>query len=247
MSDFKKDVSRESKKVEGGLSCGHYHARHNTYRDGYRSSFWGDYHDHFYDEFGGLFLYGMGYGMLYGGVSSFGRVNRAYLDNGFPEEYLRVPGEVLIPFVRFDATYQMVKSDVDSFDFAVDGGYGPAGIRFDRTRYREKNPNDTMDLTQVYGLYRMSFGDNVEIDLGFGGVSIKGGDSGRFSFTMPVLIRPGDYLGVELRPVWAGDISEYDVGLLLGGRYVSLRTGYRWLSGPTQTLDGPYAGLSVHF
>jgi hypothetical protein len=42
-------------------------------------------------------------------------------------------------------------------------------------------------------------------------------------------------------------VSDYDLAALLGWRYVSLKAGYRWVSSPRESLNGPYAGLSLRF
>ncbi|MDD4872302.1 MAG: hypothetical protein PHR77_17255 [Kiritimatiellae bacterium] len=240
LSDFKKDVSKGGKTTGSSTSSHSYH--HETGYI-YRERSWDSYHDHYFDGFGDIFYYGM----AYGGVRSWERINRASLNDKYSEMYQRETGEVLIPFLRVDASYQMVASSVDAFDYSIDGGYGPIGVRFNRTHFREKDPDDTMDLTRVYGLYRMSLGRMLEVDLGLGGFSIDDEDDNRFSFTMPILIHPNKHLGFEFRPAWAGNISEYDIGVFGGCKFVLLKAGYKWLSGPSQTMDGPYAGLSVHF
>jgi hypothetical protein len=241
LSDFKKDVSKSGKNTT--KSSDSSSSSHNNEGYIYGGRYWDHYHDHYFNGFEDIFYYGM----AYGGISSWERVNRASLNNDLSEMYMREAGEVLIPFLRIDASYQKVKSDVDALNYSVDGGYGPIGIRFAGAHFKEQNPDDTMDITQIYGLYRMSYGGMVEIDIGVGSFSICGEHEVRFSFTIPVLVHPSKYLGFEFRPVWAENISEYDVGVFSGVRYVSFKTGYRWLSGPAMTLDGPYAGLTVHF
>jgi hypothetical protein len=157
-------------------------------------------------------------------------------------------GEPQIPFVRLDFSFQDVESDVYAYDYRVEGGYGPLGLQFDQTHYRETIPGDELNLIRLYGLYRMSFGSNVEMDLGFGALTIDGDDyDSRFSFTTPILIYPSDHVGIELRPAWAANVSDYDVGLLATWRYSSIKVGYRWVKSPDESLNGPYVGLSVHY
>lgn len=261
LDDFKKGASRDSKTSSGASgnssSISRHHHPHYIYGDTYwygdrywyGDGYWSRFHDRPFYAFGDMFFYGM----AYGGVSSWARVNRMpiYPDDGEYAEGLtpvsREAGEAVIPFVRLDVTYQAVRSEVDALDYSIDGGYGPVGLRFNRVHFRERHPDDTMDLTQVYGLYRMSLGRSFEVDLGLGGFSVRGEDNDRFAFTMPVLYHPSKHFGFEFRPAWAGNISEYDAGVLLGARFVSLKCGYRWLSGPSLTLSGPYAGLSLRF
>ena len=62
---------------------------------------------------------------------------------------------------------------------------------------------------------------------------------------------PVPWAGLELRPAWAdingNTIADYELGVVLGPGYVSLRAGYRWTLSPGEALQGPYAGLSLHF
>jgi hypothetical protein len=157
-------------------------------------------------------------------------------------------GEALIPFARFDLSYQDVESDVDAWDYRLEGGYGPVGLQCNLTHYSEETPEDDLDMLRFYGMYRMSFGTIVEVDLGLGALTIDGnGRDTRFSLTVPVRIYPTDWLGIEIRPAWADNVTDCDIALLLTAPYVSLKAGYRWVSSPTESLNGPYAGLAVHF
>lgn len=188
------------------------------------------------------------HGMAYGGSASLARINASAGDALDMDVRPRESGESLLPFVRLDASYQRVKSDVHAFDYSLEGGYGPVALRFNQSHFSEQEPEDTLDVFRFYGLYRMSFGDIVETDIGAGVLALKGDDrSNRFSLTLPILIHPMQFVGIEFRPAWADHISEYDIGLLLGVRYGSVKMGYRWLNGPNETLDGPYAGMSVCF
>ena len=209
---------------------------------------------HHSDESGGNFLFELfeqmfAQGFVYGGNTSWVRVGADLGEAADFDVKSRELGDVLIPFLRADATYQALRSDVAAFDVAADAGYGPFAVRFDQTRYWEDDPRDTLDLTRVYGLYRMSFGPAVEIDLGLGALTISGdeGSNDRFSFTTPILVHPNRYVGVEFRPAWAANVEDYDLALMAGPGFVSVKAGYRWVRSPHESLDGPYVGISVHF
>gem|GEM_PF-6089676 len=208
----------------------------------------------------------LGAGVAYGGATSLAQVNLAMntefnsapieqeegepLAHNEPETPmpLRNTGNALLPFVRLDGTYQGVSSDVKALDYRMELGYGPAAIHFDQTRFKESNPDDTLKLTQIYALYRMSFGTMVEFDIGLGGASLAGTDTHRsFSWTLPLLLQPMDNVGIEFRPAWTDRVSDYDIAVLLHYHYTSLKVGYRWLVSEGDALSGPYAGLSVHF
>jgi len=248
LSDFKNPPRVDNKPNPGPVRSdperregGHRDGRHDGYRNIHPDPSYGFVNHVFF------------YGMYYGGANSLGRIGGYDLEEG----YRRQAGEVLIPFLRIDTSYQTIKSDVDAYNYSIEGGFGPVGVSLSRAHFRETDPDDSMDITSVYGLYRMSFGKTVEVDLGMGLFSIDDENESRFSVTMPVLIHPNDFIGIEIRPEWADGISQYDIGVLIGFPYVSLKAGYRWLSRyprwdddpaePSKVLDGPYAGLSVHF
>ena len=200
------------------------------------------------DILGDIIVDILGHGMLYGGATSWARVTPSSRDCPTAELTARDLGDPQIPFMRLDFGFQDVESDIDAYDYRVECGYGPLGLHFDQTHYRETSTSDELDLIRLYGLYRMSFGARVQIDLGLGALTIDGDDrDSRFSFTMPILIYPSDHVGIEVRPAWAGNITDYDVGLLATWRYSSIKVGYRWVKSPEESLDGPYVGLSVHF
>ena len=157
-------------------------------------------------------------------------------------------GDRQIPFLRTDITYQALGSGVEAFDYRAEMGYGPIGLHFDQTHYSEDDPRDRLDLTRVYGLYRMAMGDSIEMDLGFGPMWIDGNKKdARTSFTVPIMVYPNDVFGIEFRPAWASNISDYDIGFLISGKHSSFKAGYRWVKSPGKTLDGPYAGIALHF
>jgi hypothetical protein len=164
----------------------------------------------------------------------------------------RKSGQALIPIARLDISYQDVESDVSAMDYRGEVGYGPVALQVRETHYAEERPDDDLDILQIHMLYRMSIGEKIEIDLGFGGMSIEGeNDNSGLSITVPVLIHSWDYFGVEFRSSWSSinnnTIQDYDLSLLTGWRYLSLRAGYRRVMSDTESLSGPFAGLSLRF
>ena len=72
-----------------------------------------------------------------------------------------------------------------------------------------------------------------------------------FSWTLPVLVRPVDWLLVELRPMWSdldgSRIDEYELGALFNWNFAAIKAGYRWTHSPNESLDGPFVGLSLRY
>ncbi|MBE9503467.1 MAG: hypothetical protein IME96_04770 [Proteobacteria bacterium] len=144
--------------------------------------------------------------------------------------------------------FEKRESDVNAHDSRLEVGYGPLAIHYNKTRYEEENPSDELDVKRVYGLYHMSLGSQVEVDLGLGKLTMNGNShNSRRSFTMPILIHASEYIGFELRPAWASNIEDYDASALFSWRYLSLKLGYRWLDRPNESLKSPYAGSPCDF
>jgi hypothetical protein len=165
---------------------------------------------------------------------------------------LRKPGEPLLPFIRLDASYQAVESDVEAFDYRIQVGYGPIAFELNQTRYAEEEPSNQLDLYRLYGLFRLSYGNKIEVDLGLGGVVLQGNEKNSgFSTTLPILVHPCDWLIVEFRPMWSNmhgsDIEEYELGLLFNWDFAAIKTGYRWTHSPNESLDGLFIGLSIRY
>jgi hypothetical protein len=163
----------------------------------------------------------------------------------------REPGETVIPYAAMNFSYEGVRfSDVDAVDGRFEGGYGPLGVQYRFTRFREKNPDTSLDLSWLHGVLRESYTRYVEVGFAFGAVFLnsKTSDSG-FSFAMPFRVAPVSFASIEYRPTWGwiGDstITDEDLALCVGVRYVSLRAGYRWTKAENTTLEGPIAGLML--
>ena len=203
------------------------------------------------DDFADFMAELLFYATVAGGVMSMQRVVPNSLDD---ETYVtaRELGEPLIPMARVDASYQYIDSDLYATDARAEVGFGLFGFQYRRSDFEESDPNDSLVIKQWHGLYRMSFGDYVEVDLGYGRLRLEGNAvSEGSSYTMPVHIHLNEYLGFEWRPAWSSingsNIREDDVAILLLYRYTSLRLGYRSLKAQDVKLDGPYMGLAVHF
>jgi hypothetical protein len=196
------------------------------------------------------------FGLGYGGATSWYRVREAEPGQapapGMAEMYIpyipREPGEPLIPFVALNAGYQNVESDVNAMNARLEAGYGPVAVFASWTRYQEDHPDVEMDLVEVYGLYRMSFGEHVEIDMGIGTMDLSGAaERSGMSMTTPLKIQPTPRFGLAFRPAWGwmeeGSISDYELVASVGLPYVALNGGYRWLKNGDASLDGPIVDL----
>lgn len=210
------------------------------------------------DSVGDLLLYGVVGSVLYGGTASWARVvQEPAPEDGEWEEALsevapRRTGEALIPFARVDVSHQFLAGDASALDVRAEAGYAMAAVHVRRTDYREKEPGDDLATTGIHALYRMSFGNHFEMDIGPGALVVeRGGSHSGFSFTLPLHFHPSDRYGFEFRPAWsdvAGTaVRDYDVAFLLGWRGLSARAGYRWVRAGSGRFDGPEVGVSVRW
>ncbi len=168
-------------------------------------------------------------------------------------------GTVGMPYVRFDYRWQYLDSDVDANDFLLEAGYKYLAFYGRVTQY-EDAANVNLDIEQYYAMVRTGGSDDFyfpgsfQVGAGLGWYSIEGDQiQDGPALTVPVMLYPNDWFGVEFRPAWAviNDkvLSDYDVSASLGHRFAHLRLGYRWLwvQHEGHWLDGPYAGLSFSF
>ncbi len=214
-----------------------------------------DFLDAILDPLGDVFFGGLYKILEEGGRASWRRASCSHEGEKID---CRHNGEPLLPILKVDVNYQRLQSDITAIDGRVEVGYGPFGISYRGTRFREVErpeegkPSDIMNLHEIYALYRISGTKYFEIDLGLGQATLEGNESHSGpSFTIPVKIHPLSWLGFHVAPAVSGirgnPIYEMDGSILFTTGLISLRAGYRWLSTENETLNGPYAGFSVHY
>jgi hypothetical protein len=195
---------------------------------------------------------GLFFAFMIGTVGSWYRVTGHPSDSDMEGDWgRREPGESVIPYAALNFSYEGVRfSDVDAVDGRFEGGYGPLGVQYRFTRFQEKNPDTHIDLSWLHGVLRESYTKYVEVGFAFGAVFLDGktSDSG-FSFAIPIRVAPVSFASLEYRPTWGwitdSTITDEDLALCVGIRYVSLRAGYRWTKAQNTTLEGPIVGLML--
>lgn len=166
--------------------------------------------------------------------------------------YERVPGDPLLPMLRFDFGWHSVESDVQAFDYGLEIGYSALAVRGRTITYREEDPGDSLDLSSVLVLYRIPLSRDVEFDAGLGGAELDGADSqGGLDFSLALRgWVPDRRMGFEYRGEFMDigeGMSSHDISVLLHLRWFALRAGYRWLHSNGDSLDGPFAGAALSF
>ncbi len=239
LSDFEKSVDDGGKSERVRTDSGRERAPRS--RDDYSP----DFGDLLGDELVEFLCGAVIGGIVYGGTASMERVR-----GGDSQFDARQSGEALIPHLALDVNYLAIEGDVTAWDFRGEAGFGAIACAARRTRYEEGQ--ERLDTTELLGLYRMSAGAFLEVDIGCGALRVSGEEiETGFAFTLPVRLHPTDYIGVEYRPLWSSieetRITSHELSLLCGWRYAGLRVGYRWLSTAGETLNGPEVGLALRW
>ena len=190
-------------------------------------------------------------GLVAGAQLSLGRMQGAPSVAGI-RTTPRERGDPDLPMLRLDANHQNVQGDVRAGDFRLETGYGPLAVQARYTRFREDIPRDTLDLTYVHGLVRISATSTFGLDFGVGSAWLAGNERHNgFSGTVAMAWRPHERVELRFAPAWSSIqdrwIRDHDVSAALVMPYASLRVGYRWVAVNGATLKGPYAGISLHF
>lgn len=249
LQQFEEDVTRP-RVVENQNMDSHQSPVHKKTAD-YDSD---DSHSELHEQIDSLLVEIMIGALTYPGLYSFERVATSGIDDQREENLVtpRAVGEGVIPFARLDISYNQVSSSILALHSRAEVGYGPFGFEMRQASYSESAPDASLDVEQYHLLYRMSFGDHVELDLGLGEYTISGVavNSGKSS-TAHLLIHPNEKLGIEVRPSWAtingNGIRDHEYAISYGERFWAVCMGYRLLEGPTTNLNGPFIGVSLRY
>ncbi|MEQ1879992.1 MAG: hypothetical protein ABL878_03380 [Burkholderiales bacterium] len=165
----------------------------------------------------------------------------------------REPGDPQMSYIRLDAGYQNLRSDVLAADGGLEIGFRNYALHHRSTRFKESRPDDILRMQQTHFLWRATTQPGVEADFGLGHVSLEGNQrSSGLSATVPIRWKVQEWVHVELRAAWAEvnghGLSDYDLAIGLLGRFAGVRLGYRYIDAHNvPALQGPYVGLSFYY
>jgi hypothetical protein len=160
----------------------------------------------------------------------------------------RDDGDILIPYARYDFGYQQLSAGIRGYDNRFEAGFGVFSFLFEDYRLYDQNYGAALTLERYLMQYRVSVNRRSELDFGVGQTDLMGAGytsldtlsvAGRFMLLDNVLL--------EVRPVWARTVHDYDAALMLTQPYWSLKAGYRTMTSPGGTLQGPYLGFALHY
>jgi len=187
----------------------------------------------------------------YGAELSLARVNGPS-EQEFSGIDRRFTGSPDLPFLRVDLGYQSTTTDIEAFDGRIEAGYGPVGLEYRKTLFQESSPDDTLSISYLHGLYRVSGSKDFEFNVGLGSIEIEGNNRNKgTSATLPINIYPNTKLGIRFVPTWSwingNPINDYDGSAAYIHKYFSFRVGYRRIESSNEVIRGPYAGISFSY
>ncbi len=159
----------------------------------------------------------------------------------------RDEGDVLIPYVRYDFAYQQLSSSISGYDNRLELGYGVASLLVEDYRLYDRAYATALTLDRYLLQYRVSLNRRSEFDFGVGETEMLGANYtqlGTVSLAARFIL--ADNLLLEVRPTWARTIQDYEAAIALTQPYWSLKAGYRSMTSPGGTLQGPFIGLALH-
>ena len=191
--------------------------------------------------------------IIYERVPVIKRPSTEYLSTGSSfSHFSHNPGDKITPIFRLDLGYGSIDDNIDFTDFRLELGFGALGASFKSSRFAEDDEPDGLETTQALLLYRMALTNNFEVDVGVGEYALEGNrrlTDNAFNFS--AIWSDSSGFGAEFRFVDTyGDalnINDYELSFLYSKENYSLKTGYRWIEGDTQSLTGPFAALVYTF
>ncbi len=211
------------------------------------TGFW----DAFFGEMFNVVFAGIFDAIAHGGHLSLARINGSTAPE-FKDVQRRDAGSPELPYLRAEGLYHLIESDIEGVEGRIEAGYGPFGIQFRSIRFREDSPDDSLTLTYVHGLYRVSGSSAFEVDAGIGSVALQGEsrNSGP-SVTFPVTISPHPNVSLRFVPTWSNingnDIADFCGSVSYVHKFISLSLGYERIEAAEEVLQGPFAGVSLYY
>jgi len=179
----------------------------------------------------------------------------SHVDVGYPSLDVILRRKVKapqLPNFRIDGYFSNMSSDISSRNIGVEVGHGLFALKVDNHQFRERNPEDDLELQSIHGLLRVSYSSAFEVDFGIGQTYIKGDDEhSKLSVTLPIKAKFNESISFELKPVWTvgrdQTLRELDYGVLFHKDGVGIKVGYQNFTAGSESLRGAYLGLSLIF
>ena len=164
----------------------------------------------------------------------------------------RENGEVMLPSVRSDITYESLERGIQAIDAYAEIGYGALGASIRDTNYKDFSLDESLKVQQIYALVRLTYVKSFEIDIALGRYGVYGEKkSEAFALSVPVLLHLDSGFGFEFRPVFSSfgnnELRDYTFDVMYDWKYVSLKAGARFQRIGAVELNGAQVGFSFHY
>ncbi|MDH5302302.1 MAG: hypothetical protein OEW58_13170 [Gammaproteobacteria bacterium] len=164
----------------------------------------------------------------------------------------RKTGSPLLPTFRASGTWQSVYPDLEGRDFSVEVGHSLFSAQIRKTQFVENTPADSLTLSYGIIYYRLSYGNNFEINFGLGRSELTGNHKNiGTTFSAPITWQFADDFAFSLWQSYSSinrvALSDIDYSFMYVKNGFSTSLGYRSVSNPVSELSGPYVGLSYFY
>lgn len=169
----------------------------------------------------------------------------------------RVAGDPDLPYAAVDLSVMQAGTSRTATDARAEVGFGAFALVARTTRYREVVSASTsggeLSLQQNYFLFRMAPSRTFQLGVGAGQSVLTGlKQTVGTSLIAPVSVCPDHSWCLRLLPTWntypgGHETTEYDWSVAWTQAFLSLRLGYRWSNSGVEVIEGPTAGLTLHF
>ena len=164
----------------------------------------------------------------------------------------RKPGSPLLPTFRITGTWQSIYPDLEGRDFSVEAGYSLFSAQYRRTAFVESGTRDELTLSYGVASYRLSYGNSIELNLGFGAAELKGNKKTSGSTVVfPIIWKPAEHYALSFWQAYTTfntvPLTDLDLSFMYVNSGLSAEIGYRSVSNPASDLSGPYIGISYFY
>ena len=159
----------------------------------------------------------------------------------------RDEGDALIPYVRYDFAYQHVSSSASGYDNRLELGYGVISVLVDDLHLTDRAYGVSLTVDRYLLQYRVSVDRHREFDFALGETDLLGANYTQLG-TVSVAARfmVTNHVMLEFRPTWANTIQDYEGAAAYSQPGWSVKAGYRSVTSPGGTLQGPFIGFSLY-
>lgn len=177
-----------------------------------------------------------------------GGITMQQQDPGIDDDVQHEAGDVLMPYVRFDSAYNNVSSSIYGNDNRLEIGYDDISFLADLYYLTDSTYGTSFSVDRYLLQYRLPVKPRGEVDFGVGRTNMYGASFtqlGTLSVAARFIVK--DHVMLEFRPSWTHTIQDYEGTVAYTWTGFTLKAGYRSMTSPGGTLQGPFIGFALHY